>query len=259
MPVTRGMWLWLPILSLALTVSARADFSYVRTTKTSASPTVQTTKQFLKGQQLRMDHGDVTTIVDFAARTITSIDNKRKVYTVYQLPAGQGVAKTTEPSASSPVHADVRESGRKKKIGAYNAKEVVLTMDAGTSPVTGKQMQLEAEVWLATNVPGMRELQAFQREGNAMSAAPAPGGAAASLERTMAELQQKTTGLDGVPVLQIAKIRTSKDGPAMVEITMETGGFSTALLPDSLFTIPAGYRRSVPARTGVAPAAKRSR
>ena len=240
----------LPVLSLAVILPASADFSYVRTTKTSASPTIQTTKQFLKGQKLRMEHGDVASIVDFTSRTITTIDNKRKVYTVHKLPDGQGAAKTAASlSRVAPQIHDVRESGRKKKIGAYHAKEVVLTMDAGTSPITGNQMQLEAEVWLASDVPGMRELQAFQREGNAMSPAPAAGGASAGLEKMIAGLQQKTAGMDGLPVLEVVKLRSSKDGPAMIEITLETGGFSTAPLPDSLFAVPAGYRRSVAPNT----------
>jgi hypothetical protein len=242
----------LPVLSLAVILPASADFSYVRTTKTSASPTIQTTKQFLKGQKLRMEHGDVASIVDFTSRTITTIDNKRKVYTVHRLPGTQDAQKTVaSPSpATPPMNADMRETGQKKKIGAYHAKEVVLTMDAGTSPITGNQMQLEAEVWLASDVPGMRELQAFQREGNAMSPAPAAGGASAGLEKMIAGLQQKTAGMDGLPVLQVVKIRSSKDGPAMIEMTMETSGFSTASLADSLFAVPAGYRKSGAAGAG---------
>ena len=145
------------------------------------------------------------------------------------------------PASQSQTKADVRESGNKKKIGGYSAKEVVLTMDGGTSPITGNRMQMEADIWLASGVPGGRELQAFQRKGNAMNPDPASGG---SLEKTLADLQQRTAGLDGLPLLQIMKIRTSKDGPAVLKITMETGGFSTAPLPDSLFAVPAGYRKT---------------
>ena len=228
----------LPILALAAILPDRADFSYVRITKSSASPTVKTTKQFLKGQKLRMENGDIASVVDFTTKTITSIDYKRKVFTVHKLPEAP---PAVNPAAASQIKADIHESGRKKKIGAYNAKEVVLTMDAGTSPITGNKMQLEADVWLASGVPGTRELQAFQREGRALSPAAA-GGAGASLEKTKADMQQKAAALDGLPVLQIIKVRTSKDGPAMMEITMETGGFSTAPLPDSLFTVPAGYK-----------------
>jgi hypothetical protein len=248
MPITsslRGRRFRLPILAAALVLPASADFSYVRTTKSSVSPTVKTTKQFLKGQKLRMENGDMATVVDFGAKTITSIDSKRKVFTVHKISEGQTVAKAAAfPAPALQNKADLRETGKKKKIGGYDAKEVVLTMDAGTSPITGNKMQVEADVWLSS-VPGMRELQAFQRKGNAMSPVGAvAGGASAGLEKTMAEMQQKTAGLDGLPVLQVMTIRSAKDGPAMVEITMETGGFSTAPLPDSLFAIPTGYRRA---------------
>ena len=237
------MWsrhICLPAFALVAILPARADFSYVRTTRSSTGPTVKTTRQFLKGQKLRMENGDFASVVDFTAKTITIIDSKRKVYTVHKLPEAPAAGKT---AAASEVNAEIHESGQKKKIGTYNAKEVVLTMDAGTSPITGNKMQLEADVWLASGVPGTQELQAFQREGHALSPAPA-GGAGASLEKTMAEMQQKTAALDGLPVLQIIKVRTSKDSPATMEITMETGGFSTAPLPDSLFAVPAGFRRS---------------
>ena len=52
-------WSSLPALFATLTLPAYADFSYVRTTKSSADTSVQTTRQFLKGQKLRMEHGNV--------------------------------------------------------------------------------------------------------------------------------------------------------------------------------------------------------
>jgi hypothetical protein len=237
----RGGRFRLAVLLAAAAGPAGADFSYVRTTSSSGSA-AQTTKQYLKGQKLRMEHGDIASVVDLTAGTVTTIDRRRRIYTVHNLPAGS-TAAGSHPAPQT--RADIRESGKKKKIGAYNAKEVVLTMDAGKSPITGKQMQLEAEIWLS-DVPGMRELQAFQRKGSTLS--PASAAINGDMRQTMAELQQKAAGLDGLPVLQIAKIKPSKDGPAMMEVTTETSGFSTAPLPDSLFAVPAGYRKlGVPA------------
>jgi hypothetical protein len=236
MPIKAGLRIaaLLPLLSAA----ASADFSYVRTTTTSAHPEAQTTKEFLKGRKLCVEQGDLSSIVDLAAGTITTINRKRKVYTVRKLP---------ENGASNPAIAgvakrspDIRESGKRKKIEGFAAKEVLLTTQAGASPITGAPMQLEADLWLSSDVPGTGELRAFQRVGRSLSG---PGAAGGGLQKVIADLQQKAEELDGMPLVQVVTIRAIKDGPAMLEITTKSGSFSTRKIPDSVFAIPADYRK----------------
>ena len=55
---------------------------------------------------------------------------------------------------------DVKETGQQKTINGYNAKELVMTMEVEMpqAPQMGK-MQVEMDLWLSTDVPGIGELQ----------------------------------------------------------------------------------------------------
>src|SRR5262245_43040482 len=73
------------IRTLIAAGAVRADFSYVSARKGGQGPMAmgpQTTKQYFKGQKMKTEAGDLSTIVDFDGKTITIIYNSQKTYTV---------------------------------------------------------------------------------------------------------------------------------------------------------------------------------
>ena len=70
---------------LSATLAARADFSYTTTTKTTVGANNPPSKHYFKGQKMRTDSGDISTIIDFDAQTMTMINNSRKTVTVRSL------------------------------------------------------------------------------------------------------------------------------------------------------------------------------
>lgn len=279
--------------------AARADFSYTMTRK--GGPAVPggnaDTKQYLKGQKMRTDTGDSSTILDFDAQTLTIINNSTKTYTVQKFSElGSALAATgTDMSAS------VKETGQRRNINGFNATQLVVTMNIENPQLarSGMKMTMEMEFWISPDVPGASEMRAFyQRNGSKFPWAAMSGGAAGApgMQSAMAEMQKKLASMNGVPVLEIVHMKTSggaadqaaqaqqsaqsdprmaqarakleemakSGGPGAdvakqqlarmgaapgggaggMEITMESSGFSTASVPDSMFAIPAGFTQS---------------
>lgn len=267
-------------LAIATSLTALADFSYTSTTK-SGGPGMgnQSTKTYLKGQKLKTDVGGTAFIMDFGAETFTSIDNTSKTYTVTKF---SELGQTMKDSGAE-LKVDVRETGQKKDINGFASREVIMTMDVTMdAPGRGAQkMSMEMQMWISSAVPGAAELRAFYQRNAAKFpySAMAGGGANQGMAKAMADLQKKMISMDGVPVLQIMKMKMQMDpqmakamadaqkqleqmkkanpeqakmmeqamggrmggGGSLFEVTTESTGFSSASIPDSLFAIPAGY------------------
>jgi hypothetical protein len=272
------------ILTLAAGLSARADFSYTSTRKTAGSASDQTTKHYFKGQKMKDDSGDGSTVIDFDAQTITVIDQKAKTYKVTNF----GELGKVIPPSDVDVKVDVQKTGEVKQINGYNANEVIFTMDVD-NPKGGK-MQMETDLWVSADVPGSKEMRAFfEKNGSRFPWAALAGNASPSMQKAIVDLQRQIATLNGVPVLQVMKMKPAGDaaqsaemrekmeqgralleemvkrgGPqaaaaqqmldrmgakspasgSLFEMTMEFGGFSTAPIPDAVFVVPAGFQRS---------------
>lgn len=193
---------------LGACLTARADFSYSSTTKTSGGPmgTVQphTTKHYLKGQKMKIDSGDTVIIMDFDAQTMTSINNARKTYSVTKFAdVGQGMR-----DAGVETKIDVHETGQHKTINGFNCSEAVMTMEM-ESPQTrqqGMKMQMEMDLWLSPDVPGASELRTFYERNAAKMPWSAMSGGGRNAQ-TMAEVQRKMASMHGVPVLEVMKMK----------------------------------------------------
>jgi hypothetical protein len=282
----------------AATWTARADFSYTTTQKATggqmaamATGTNQSSKFYLKGQKMKTETADTATILDFEAQTITMVNNRQKTVTVRKF---SDLASTTN---GIDAKIDVKETGQKKVINGYNASELLMTMDVD-SPAPGQmgKMQMEMDMWLSSDPPGVKELRAFYQKNlsrfpwSAMSAAGNPG-----MQKAMADLQRKIAEMNGVNVMQVVKMKSAggasvpampkmtpeqmaqmqaamarlqaQGGPgaaqaqqamarvqamqsgagtgssSLMEMTMESTGFSIGSIPDSVFAIPADYRK----------------
>src|SRR5579872_6632340 len=102
--------------ALIFTTQGQADFSYKITRKTGgmmsaiANQGPQTSNSYYKGQKIRADNGSRSTILDFDAQTVTTIDNGAKTYAVKSF-------SDFGPASGSEIQADVKETGQKKMIG----------------------------------------------------------------------------------------------------------------------------------------------
>ena len=255
-------------------------------------------KTYFKGQRLKSETGDTATIIDFDAQSITTINNQQKTVSVKSF---SDVA-AARPNDVNPA-INVKETGAKKTVNGFDASELVMTMDLDVAEMRqmGK-MQMEMDMWLSKDVPGVGELRAFyKRNMDKFPWAALSGGAGNSgMQAGMASLQRKIAEMDGVQVLQVVKIKAAggaaatpampqmtpeqsakmadamaklqamqkQGGPAaaaaaqamarmgnmqpgatapsnsMIEMTMESSGFSSDAIPDSVFAIPADYKKN---------------
>ena len=274
------------LCTVACTLAPRADFSYTQTRKSTKSIAGAgvgdaVTKHYLKGQKMKVDSGRTASIFDFDAQTFTTIDHQKKTYSVTPFSALGSALKQGDITAT----VDVKETGQKKNINGFNASEVVMTigMEGGRGGAQAMKMQMEMEMWLSRDVPGVQELRAFyQKNGERFPWSALGGGANPGMQKAMADMQKKVASLGGVPVLQITRMKAAGNpaqnaqmeqararmeemkkqggqqaamaeqmlarmggaaGGSLFEVTMESSGFSTSSIPDAVFAIPADYQK----------------
>jgi hypothetical protein len=191
-----------PLLVLAATLTAHADFSYTMTQK--SGPGDQTAKHYLKGQKMKMERGTKTTIMDFEAQTLTSIDNTTKTYTVMKF------SDMANAAAGVEIKADIKKTGERKTINGYDATQVIMTMDVDMpqAKAAGMKPQMEIELWVSQDVPGKEELIAFYRKNASHFPSAAMGGGNPSMQKAMIKLQQQMAELDGAVVRQVIRMKS---------------------------------------------------
>ncbi len=297
-------------IALAASLTASADFSYSRTQKVTGGSmgamagtgADRTSKSYFKGQKSADISSDITTIIDFGAQTITTINHAQKNYKIVKM--GDAVAGAAGVKADLAV--DVKPTGQKKMVNGFNASETVITMNTSLEMGRGQSMQLQMEisVWTSTEVPGGEEMRAFYKKNaaNMPWAAMMGAGGNQSIQKAIADVQKKLTELEGTPVEEIihvkpaggtqmampampqmsaaqqaqmqaamakmqemakqpgpagaaAQAQLSKMGPMMgggaaagsspslIDLTIDSTGFSGAAVPDSVFAIPDGYKQ----------------
>ena len=273
----------LAILALAAVGTAHADFSYTMTQKL-AQGADQVVKYWLKGQKMKDDRGNRTTILDFDAQTLTVLDHAAKTYTV--TPFGDATGKLE----GAEVNVDVKATGQKKVVNGWNASQVILTVDVEMpqAKALGMKPNLEMEVWISRDAPGGEQFAAFLKRNAAHLSVMALGGSANNpgIQKAMVKIAQQFAQMDGVPVLEIVRVKAAagglsdaqkqqmeqaraqlemlsrQGGPqaqaaqaalarmggatggALFEMTMTASDFSTAPIPDSAFAIPTGYTQT---------------
>ena len=196
---------------LAASLAARADFSYTTTTKSSSGMMGSAlqgvvTKNYLKGQKMKIDNADSIMILDFDAQTITHINTAQKTYTVSKFSDLGNLAS----KGGMEINIDVKETGQRKTINGFNASEMVMTMemDNPQSRQQGMKMKMEMDIWVSPDVPGAQELRAFYQRNAARFPwdAIAGGRGNPSMQKAVTDLRRKMADLKGVPVLQIMKM-----------------------------------------------------
>ena len=219
-------------LLLSVHMGARADFSYTSTRKTTGGAMAamagsagnRAGKTYFKGQKTRTDEGDVSTVIDFDAQTLTTINNAAKTWSVSSF--GDLAAANT---AGASLAIDVKETGQHKTVNGFDARELILTiqMDMATGRGPGIKAEMDMHLWISPDVPGGKELRAFY-ERNAAKFPAMAGGNNAALQNAMTEIQKKMASLDGVPVEEVIQVKQA-GGAAMPAMPQMTGAQSAQM------------------------------
>jgi hypothetical protein len=208
---------------VAASLTASADFSYTTTQKITGGTMAgmmganaeRTSKLYYKGQKMMTATGDTAIIMDFAAQTITTVDNAQKTYRV---------RKFSDVAAASPTASDltfdIKETGQKKVVNGFNASEMILTvamdMDAGRGGPPTK-IQMEMDLWIASDVPGLGDMRDFYQKNlaNFPWAAMTGGGSNPAMQKAMAQMERKMAELKGVAVERIIRMKSAGGAGAL--------------------------------------------
>ena len=146
----------------------------------------------VKGDRMVTLNDTTGRIVDLAEEKVYELDLKKKSYTVVTFAelrqqlkeaqekaqrdaekaakeeAGKEKEKATEPDQKAPemdVEFDVKETGERKAIAGYDAREVVMTItlhEKGRTIEDRGGLIVASDMWLGPEIPAMRELAEFQ-------------------------------------------------------------------------------------------------
>jgi hypothetical protein len=215
-------------LALGAALTAQTDFSYTTTSKATGGSMAamagaamnQSATTYIKGDKYASVSGAISTVIDFGAQTVTTINNTAKTYTVKKFSdlAANGAAVTD-------ASADVKETGQKKTINGFNASEVLLTMNIDMTLGRGApvmKMQLEVHMWVSPDVPGAGTLRDFYKKnaGNFPWAAlaSAQGGTGnESVQKALSTMQRKMADMDGAPVEQVIVVKSADMGAQVAQ------------------------------------------
>jgi hypothetical protein len=263
----------LVLLTVVAGIAAHADFSYITVTKSPAGET--TTKHYIKGQKIVSDGPTSVTIMDLDAQTMTTTNKTQKTYTVMSF-----ADLSAKMPAGASVNADIKKTGQHQNVNGFDAEEMIMTMamDMGQAQRPGAkgppmQMQMEMHMWFASDVPGIQEMHDFY----AKNADRMPWGAMTQGNASMAEVQRKMATMHGIPVRTVMKMGSAdpqqqarmdaaraqieamkkqggpgaamadqmlaKMGGGSNDVVSDSSGFSGAPVPDSVFAVPADYRK----------------
>ncbi len=235
------------LLALAAS-SLYGDFSYEETSKLtggalagmmkvvgvfarSVREPIRTTV-LVKGNQMARITADSATVIDLDRETITEINFKQKTYSVVTFAqAAEALEalskKAAQQSGTTEVSfkASIQETGQTREISGLPAREVILTLlmeGTDRQSGSGSAMKVTSNLWLARDVPGYQELQAFNQR-LAQKLAWAPGGNAfvqgrSDMAKAFADLQKEAAKLEGLPLLQtIAMSGAGQGQPGQAE------------------------------------------
>ncbi len=169
-------------------------------------------------------------VIDLKSETITTIDSQKKTYSVItfadmaaamQRMSEKMSQKTNDEKAEMNFKANIKETGEKKMVSGFNAKEVILTIDMEMKdPKSGNAgtMKVVSDMWLTPNIAGYDEVRDFYKRMST-KLAWTPGANPMMMQRSdmmkgMGELAKESAKLEGVPVLQIMKMGAAGDGTA---------------------------------------------
>jgi hypothetical protein len=199
-------------------------------------------------------------IVDLAEEKVYELDLKKKSYTVVtfaelrqQLKEAQEKAqrdaekaakeeagKEKEPEKKAPemeVDFDLKETGQKKSIAGYEAREVVATItvrEKGRTVEDRGGLIVTSDMWLGPEIPAMKELADFELRYWKAIAPEAPGLSAEQMAAVMAmyplvkqgmdRLNREKVNMKGTPLTTVTTFDAVKSPDQMAKETESSSG-----------------------------------
>ena len=216
----------------------------------------------VKGDRMVTLNDSTGRIVDLAEEKVYELDLKKKSYTVVtfaelrqQLKEAQekaqrdaekaakeeaGREKEKEADKKAPemdVEFDVKETGERKAIAGYDAREVVMTItvhEKGRTIEDRGGLIVTSDMWLGPEIPAMRELAEFQLRYWKAIAPEAPGMSPEQLaavvamyplvKQAMDRLNREQVNMKGTPLLTVTTFDAVKSPDQMTKESESSSG-----------------------------------
>ena len=218
----------------------------------------------VKGNRMVTLNDTTGRIVDLAEEKVYELDLKKKSYTVMTFAelrqqlkeaqekaqrdaekaakeeAGREKEKATEPDQKAPemdVEFDVKETGERKAIAGYDAREVVMTItvhEKGRTIEDRGGLIVASDMWLGPEIPAMRELAEFELRYWKAIAPEAPGMSPEQLatvvamyplvKQAMDRLNREQVNMKGTPLLTVTTFDAVKSADQMAKESQSSSG-----------------------------------
>lgn len=177
-------------------------------------------------------------IVDLSEEKVYELDMKKKTYTVKtfdqirkemreaeerarrETPAEeeqpQEKEKSDEPKKEFEVDFDVKETGQKKTIAGYEARQVIMTVtvrEKGKTLEEGGGLVTTSDMWMGPEIPAMKELEQFEERYWKQLAGP---------EVAAISAEQMAALLAAFPMAKQAMERMQKEGHSAEGTALQT-------------------------------------
>ena len=213
------------------------------------------TTNAVKGDRKAQFNESTGRIVDLKEEKIYDLDMKKKTYEVTtfdelrrRMREAQEKAerdaqkeeappKDERPAKEYEIDFNVKETGQKKSLAGYDAREVIMTItvrEKGRTLEEGGGMVMTADSWLGPEIPAMKELAAFEmRYWQAL--APETAGVSAEqmaaviamypmVKNAMERLQKENVKLQGTPLATTTTFESIKSKAQMEQQAQSGGG-----------------------------------
>lgn len=218
----------------------------------------------VKGDRMVTLNDTTGRIVDLAEEKVYELDLKKKSYTVMTFAelrqqlkeaqekaqrdaekaakeeAGKEKEKAKEPDQKAPemdVEFDVKETGERKAIAGYDAREVVMTItvhEKGRTIEDRGGLIVASDMWLGPEIPAMRELAEFELRYWKAIAPEAPGMSPEQLatvvamyplvKQAMDRLNREQVNMKGTPLLTVTTFDAVKSADQTAKESQSSSG-----------------------------------
>lgn len=194
-------------------------------------------------------------IIDLSEEKIYDIDFKKKTYQVTTFDElrrrmreaqeraqkdaekEQGKTEADQPQKELEVDFNVKETGQKRQIAGYDAREVIMTIavrEKGKTLEEGGGLVMTADSWLGPQIPALKELGEFEQRYWKQLQGPEAAGMSAEqmaaaltlypmMKPAMERLQKESSKLQGTPLATTTTFEGVKSKAQMASAP-ESGG-----------------------------------
>ncbi|MGZ5096300.1 MAG: hypothetical protein ACXWCH_34760 [Burkholderiales bacterium] len=218
--------------------------AFSKDAKKSMDPITSTV--LVQGNRMARINPDHTEIIDLDKETITTIDHKKKQYTVMtfdqmkqqmeeatkKAKEEQAKAKPSQPQGNDApppkmnFKVNVRNTAATKNVAGLDAKESILDMELeATDQQSGQtgSLAITNDMWMVPEIPGYDEVRDFNKRfamkmGTVFGDTFKPTVAAMQPGSTegMAAMAKEMSKLKGVPVMQVMRMGSTTNGQPLL-------------------------------------------